>query len=496
MSDQKGGSGGAGKGPGAARSPKRPDASAEDAVVLPSGSAKTGAGGAKPAETSASSAKVEAKSDVSAKPDTAKAQPAKATGAASGDGAKQSGATADRVKTDGAEPPKAKAESAPPAAAAKAQTSPLAPGLIGGVIGGVAVAILAPLVSGFLPDSMNSPSTKSVASRFASQTEALTAAEAALKARLDEFELALAQNREAAQTAQTDVSGASERLEKLAEDVATLDGQMDAMNQATVQRESARTQTMGDLRSQVASLAAAIAATPTPTGEAGTVSAPVETRLALLEGAARRLEARINGLSTDALPTPDLSRIDLLETRVRALEARPIGAGGDASLGVAFAGLAQAISGSAPFETELLTLEKVAGIELPAALGDPAAAGLPSATSLATRFDPASVQALQAASMAAAKSKGGDWTEALTNRLAALVVVRRTDEIEGDSPEAIVSRARARLAEGDVRAALIELEPFPQAGRDAMAGWLEDAERRANAEIALAGLKEKLLGGE
>lgn len=371
------------------------------------------------------------------------------------------------------------------------------PAAIGGVVGAVAALIIGPMFNAVLPSGMAMAPESSVAQRFADTRAAITDQASALDGRVAEAASAV-------EALSADLAAAIGRLEAadaertaFAETLTSVEGQLEAMNDATVRREAGRADAMDTLRSQVSTLAAAIAATPTP-GEAGgePASAPVATRLALLEGAVRRLEARVNGLSSEALPTPDLTRIDMIEAEVRALKARPVGAAGDAALGLAVAGLSQAVAGTAPYETELETLERVMGREAPLALADPAATGLPSALSLASSFERASVLALEALAKDRAAGQSESWTDTIANSFSALVVVRPTEELEGDGPDAVISRVQARLDEGDIRAAMIELEQLPQVGLDALGPWLEDATRRADAESALAELTGVLLGGE
>lgn len=399
----------------------------------------------------------------------------------------------------GSKPP---SSSTPPTAKSGGSSSGgLVSGVIGGVIGAVGAIILAPMLSGILPATMAlvpearlQEQVSQGTAAFSSQSETLSGEIADARAALEAAQAEIAAIRAEIETVET----ARTTSETAQEDArATLQTQIDALNQATAQRESDRADTLATLRDQVSALAAAIAATPAP-GETdgGESNAATVTRVALLEGAIRRLDARVNGLSAEALPTPDLSRLDILETRIRALEARPVAAAGDAALGVAFAGLAQALAGSAPYETELETLEKVAGVEVTSDLGDPAANGLPSVISLASRFKSASVAGLEAVARDAAANSEADWTEQLTSRLSALVVVRRTDEIEGDAPDAVMSRAQARLDEGDLEAAMLEVDALPQVALDAMADWVRDARSRAGAEQAFAELKDTLLSGE
>ena len=82
----------------------------------------------------------------------------------------------------------------------------------------------------------------------------------------------------------------------------------------------------------------------------------------------------------------------------------------------------------------------------------------------------------------------------MLDRVSSIIVVRRIDESEGDEPWAVLSRAGARVDEGNVAAALTELEALPPAGREAISSWIADAEARVAAEKALTELRARLLG--
>ncbi len=167
---------------------------------------------------------------------------------------------------------------------------------------------------------------------------------------------------------------------------------------------------------------------------------------------------------------------------------------GEAAVGVAFAALSQAVSGSEAYDAQIETLEKVAEISAPEALAAHAKTGLPSKISLATRFADASRKALAASHRAAAEAEDAGLVGSVLDRVSSIIVVRRIDETEGDAPWAVLSRAGARVDEGDLATALKEIEALPQAGREAISGWIGDAEARVGAEKALVELRAQLLG--
>ena len=74
----------------------------------------------------------------------------------------------------------------------------------------------------------------------------------------------------------------------------------------------------------------------------------------------------------------------------------------------------------------------------------------------------------------------------LTSFVEAQVQTRSLTPQEGDSTDAVLSRAEAALKDTDLDTALSELQGLPEAARTAMGAWLTDAEAR---QAALAAYK-------
>jgi hypothetical protein len=64
-------------------------------------------------------------------------------------------------------------------------------------------------------------------------------------------------------------------------------------------------------------------------------------------------------------------------------------------------------------------------------------------------------------------------------RLSRLVKIRRVDNLEGDSADAVVARAQLALDKGDARGALQELRALQGASADRAAPWMRDADAYA-----------------
>ncbi|MCQ0971344.1 hypothetical protein MLD63_13025 [Paracoccus sp. TK19116] len=125
-----------------------------------------------------------------------------------------------------------------------------------------------------------------------------------------------------------------------------------------------------------------------------------------------------------------------------------------------------------------------AGIEPPAAV----TAEAPTLATLQENYDPAARQALRAALRDGAPDEGAGGV--IANFLRAQTGARSVEPRQGDDPDAVLSRAGAAVAEGDIQAALSELDTLPEPARNApaMAEWLAGAQAHTEARAAVAEL--------
>lgn len=123
-----------------------------------------------------------------------------------------------------------------------------------------------------------------------------------------------------------------------------------------------------------------------------------------------------------------------------------------------------------------------AGMDAPEALQQ----DIPSIESLQEGFGDASRAALRA-TMSGEGAQGGNM---LTNFLKAQTGARSVAPREGDDPDAVLSRANAKVEAGDISAALDEMEALPDAAKEApaMAEWLTGASAYREAQAALSDL--------
>lgn len=203
------------------------------------------------------------------------------------------------------------------------------------------------------------------------------------------------------------------------------------------------------------------------------------------EKALGKLDGRIAVLERSAPPADLSERLDsfALKTGVATLEAR-IGRLEDqdtaglmrraASL-LALADLVRATGREQAFDSELAALRALmpASAEI-ADLSNYARTGVPTVTTLAERFhhDIDSVLAAERA------SRAKNWTERVWYDLVNLVSVRRVGNVPGTDTEARVARAEFALKNGDLVAAVAEVQAFDKPAKAAIASWLRDATAR------------------
>jgi hypothetical protein len=288
--------------------------------------------------------------------------------------------------------------------------------------------------------------------------------------------------------------------------------------------------------------------TPAPADPAPAIAealAPLDQRLtdalaaALAEQAAltdevAALTARLAALEAAPLPeVPDLSRLDALDARLTAIEALPAGDGAastaalaaqiaalerkladrpaidqtevDAALArlaeaeaeaearareasaaaaaaaraAAIEALERAILDGAPFEPELAAVGDPA---LSAALGAMAATGVATLGALQADFPDAARAVLD---LSRQDHAGQGWGARALDFLADQTGARSVTPRAGDTPDAILSRAEAALADGRLPEAITELDALDPGLRASLADWIARAEARASALAAL-----------
>jgi hypothetical protein len=408
--------------------------------------------------------------------------------------AKQRGAAGEPrayLGDDGSEREAPKAKPAPPqtsGAELRGFVTHLAAGLLGGLVGVVALA----LAWNKLPMGADAGSGPN---------------RAALERRLDRLEAA------------APVPGKAEALGSLDERIKALEGARAQAPQDLsgltdrVARLEASLKTLGETAQTGGSVADA-AAVENRISEAEQrlqtkIDAALDEREAANAAAFQSIQDEIASLKakigTMAEAAPDSGNPDLnseltgLDDRIAKLEAALPNLSGvldkqaaqskSAALAIAFANLRAAVTGGRPYAGELATIGSLAP-----QLGDlgplPAHAdrGIPTVPELIRAFQTAKDEALAAAPEPADETFFGSVMASAKS----LVKIRRVDApATGDKPGAILARAEAHLKQGDVDDAVKEVEALQP--REAYASWLDQARARASADDTLSRLEGTLL---
>lgn len=220
--------------------------------------------------------------------------------------------------------------------------------------------------------------------------------------------------------------------------------------------------------------------------ELGAVRAQIGALSARADAAKEALAAqssRLEGLDTAESSLSE--RLGEVEKRVDRPEAAR-----RAALGIALATLAGAVNGGAPFADELAAVDALApGTPQVAALGDVAQRGVMDAPALLRALQPVARDALKAD---AAGNAQGAW-QRFTGNAMSLITVRETGNVEGDGLEARLARMEVALGAGDAAAAVSEAQAVDGPAAGALAGWLDDARARAEADELMVVLRTDLL---
>ncbi|HEY9011248.1 MAG TPA: hypothetical protein VIN06_09530 [Devosia sp.] len=213
------------------------------------------------------------------------------------------------------------------------------------------------------------------------------------------------------------------------------------------------------------------------------------------------MEASIAALTT-RLDAADarLAEIDNLrgelETAKAAIAAQTQTLGG-ADIGPAvklpliLSGLETALATGRPYGAELQSLKTLLpDLAVPASVEAAAATGLPRADTLAADFR-ANVPAILAGRTA---ESTGDWGQDAIEWAKALLAFRPAGELEGDAPEAIVSRLEAAVERHDFVAAAALLDQLPEPMQAAAGDTGTAIRAHASAAGFVASLRAQALG--
>jgi hypothetical protein len=288
-------------------------------------------------------------------------------------------------------------------------------------------------------------------------------------------------------------------------DYAALAARLDAIENRPAASPGISAATLDAVRSTETALAQRLdrleAATASP--DAGLKSSNAAT-----EAEQQRFAQRLDAAAAQSTRTAaglqqaqqDLARLDKLAAdlaaRAGALEGRSqaeIGAGRtDAALLLSLMQLREAVEAGRPFAPEYAGFTALAqGHPDLVAAARPLAAGAPNGIASRAALRQGLAELADRLATAASPPDRQTWWEAALARLRGLVTIRRIDA-PPTSPEAVVDRAQAVFAAGDLAGAVSALAALSGIAADSARPWLQMARSRLAAEAALAGLQQLL----
>ena len=407
--------------------------------------------------------------------------------AAGGDAARETEAAAARIAPDIAgEAPHGVDAALPPAQASlpelKSFVTHLAAGVLGGLVGVVGLA----LAWGGLGGGGSSGPQPDIA---------------ALEARIAKLETAppasgdgeaLAQLKAQVEALETGVKETSPKLADLADRVGQLETSLKAISQSasdggSVASAAAIAQQIAEAEQRLdAKLADALAANASSLQEMQSAIAELKAKI----GALAELGTG-DGAATGPALAARLAKLEAAMPELAAAIGKENNGAKSAAAAIAFANLRAAVSDGRPYAAELDTISA-----LVPSVGDlgvlPAYAekGIPTVPDLARSF----VVAKEGAQVATAPASSGSLVDTLMASAQSLVTIKRIDEpTTGQGPGAALARAKAALDQGDLAAAVKEVETLDGASREAFAAWLGQAHARLSADETLIQLESTLL---
>ncbi len=151
--------------------------------------------------------------------------------------------------------------------------------------------------------------------------------------------------------------------------------------------------------------------------------------------------------------------------------------------------------GNVPFNQDLELLRQLGGDdpEVMAAinrLAPYAENGVLSTETLETEFSGL------AGDIVMAKLRGQDDTirDQAVERFSRLMTIRKVDDLQGDTTDAVVARAQLKIEGGDIQGAITELQKLDGAAAEVAQPWLVQATQRAQADMATNTLINQVMG--
>ncbi len=278
-------------------------------------------------------------------------------------------------------------------------------------------------------------------------------------------------------------------------ELATLNQRIGALETATPAAPAAAAPAaapvdLSGVETDLAALAARVdtlAATPAPAADTGATDA-LRTELAALATRLDEVAARL-GTAEAGLRTLD----NTVSETTATLADQPSDIGAVLQLPLILSGFETAFATGRPYATELGALRAAApDASIPTAIANKAETGLTRPDLIASRF----AAVLPAMLAGRPVAEDASWQDGALDWFRSAIALRPTGEIEGDTPEAVMSRLEGAIARRDFVTAetLLASLPAPMlaAGEDVPALVAEQAE----AARFLDGLRASALSGE
>lgn len=246
---------------------------------------------------------------------------------------------------------------------------------------------------------------------------------------------------------------------------------------------------LGSIEADIAALGERIdAMAPAATGADPAALAEVRANLAAITTRLDEIGARLG--TTEA----ELRSLDTTVTQTSAtLAERPADLAAVLQLPLILSGFESAFATGRPFEAELAALRAAdPDAQVPTAIANAATEGLPRPDDIARRFDAVLPDILAGRP----GNPDAQWQDGALDWFRGAIALRPTGEMEGDSPEAIVSRLEGAIARRDfvtAKALLAELPAPMQAAAGDVAALVGT---QAEAAQFLATLRDQALAGE
>lgn len=358
------------------------------------------------------------------------------------------------------------AETAPPAAVRRRGGG----AFLGTVLGGILAAGAGFGLARMVPDGWPVQDTSALESQIKVQEDSL----AALKAQLSDL--------------------AARPVQDASEEIAALKAELQKMiadSSAGIDPAPMIAEATGDIQASIAALDSRLTEMEKqPVGAGGGVSSAamaaydrqlqdLRAQIAAQSGQGSDIAAQIEAVASEAK-----AQLATAAQDAERLKAEAAAAVQTATTGAAMGRIRAALEAGGPYAGAVADLTAL-GLVIPPDIAGLAETGVPTLTDLQRSFPAVARDALSAALRAQTPT---GWGDRITAFLRTQTGARSLSPREGTDPDAVLSRAEALLADGDITATLAELGSLPAAAKEVLAPWVAEAESRQKAIAALAAL--------